>query len=475
MEARVIGLGVVAAAAVACGILFATTPGDRGGVSRVEPTPAVPASQTREMADPRTHPLLSGWTAEELSVLDERDFEMGHGAFEVGPAVVDREADRRPTRSGGGSGGYVLDNGDPVVVDGDLAAPAIAFVDGGPDGLHPRFRASGAPEDDGRTVVWYWEFDTADTFDTRNFWGCPHLAPYKPAADADGRSDVRYRLFRRCERAAGGGAEVSFPFRVTAMRLPADWEQLDWSEFERQAMGLGYGLEGDAVVEEIYRYVSRTVTWSNQTVIRTGLDVFCTGVGQCGRTNVYCGLLLELNGIRSRGVSGFDPEVRLANGLGGHSVIEAYNEKTGRWSYVDPYLDLYFPGVSAHEFAGLEIGKMMLGGSGQLRPLADQFKYRRYFDRLRRTPNVNMLQAYGQEATWGTQWPLIEPLETFEPRAVFPESLTVHVRARYLLTNGQRPQHRSEERIRASNEGVVASPWGHTTLTVRPRELLGID
>ncbi len=259
------------------------------------------------------------------------------------------------------------------------------------------------------------------------------------------------------------------------MRLPDDWQVLDRDELERHALGLGFGLDRAAMIREVFDWVRHTIIWSAQTQVRTTLDVFCTGIGACGQANALCSLLLELNGVRTRGVSGFDPIIRhekLGRG-GGHSVSEYYDEAEGRWNYIDPYLDLLLPGISASELAAKPIGEHLLGVFTRLRPLGRQFMYRRYFDRLNRMIPVSMLQTDGDESKWGTQWPLVEARE-FSPVDLFPDQRTIHVRARYILTNGQHVRHRSIRPKAANSAGIVASPWSQLSFEIRPRELLQI-
>lgn len=419
---------------------------------------------------------LHGWTEAELAVLRPEQFVTKRPRMTVRPAVLPREPTRRPPPRAEQPDPYqrYLVDREEVAVDGSLAGPVFLPEPRGGHGLRPRLEVERIDAPPGRHIVYYFEFDTVYSFDSPNYWRSPQLLPHQAAVDPAGRGGGRYSLFRSGHHNPNDGPVVLFPFRVTAMRLPDDWQLLDKTEMERQAAALGFGLDRAEVVREIFNYVRQFVTWSKHTKVRSSLDVFCSGVSPCGQANALCSLLLEMNGVRTRGVSGFDPVVRvITDGKGGHSAAEFYDPDAQKWNYLDPYLDLCLPGVAAADFAEHPIGEFMLGNHRTLRPLKRQFMYRRYFDRLNRMAPVSMLQLNGDEASWGTQWPLVER-PRFEPRELLPEEITVHARARYLITNGQRVQHRTEVPVDAGCDGIVASPWSHTSFVVHPRKLLGI-
>lgn len=195
----------------------------------------------------------------------------------------------------------------PLKVDESLAP--LRFTDIEP-ALRPVIAVAPVKSPDERVVRYYFEFDTVPTFDSPNFWRAPQLLPFQAVRDISGRDGVKYRLFTSGHHEPHMGPVARFPFRVTAMRLPDDWQVLDRAELERHALGLGYGLAGDALIREIFDWVRCTITWSRQSRVRSSLDVFCSGLSPCGQANAYCSFLLELNGVRTRGVSGFDPAIR---------------------------------------------------------------------------------------------------------------------------------------------------------------------
>lgn len=156
-------------------------------------------------------------------------------------------------------------------------------------------------------------------------------------------------------------------------------------------------------------------------------------------------------------------------------AAEYFDEATRRWNYIDPYLDLLLPGVSAAQVRRSAFAGHLLGAFTKLRTLERQFMYRRYFDRLNRMTPITMVQmgdAAG-ESTWGTQWTLVRP-RSWRPEDLFADRCTIHVRARYVLTSGQRVLHRAVRPEPAPSAGIVASEWAQTSFEIRPRELLGI-
>ncbi len=434
--------------------------------------------QTEALADAACiHPLLSGWTDDELAVLTPQQRSTTPPASRVIGPVFPEAPSRRPLARDEQADPYHVyigdDGGVEVSVDASLPAPVIRD-DGSFAGLRPIVELDPVEAPAGRSVVYYFEVDTVESFDSPNFWRAPQLLPYKAERDITGRAGVRYSVLRSGHHRPHAGPRLEFPFRVSAMRLPDDWHALDRAELERHAIGLGLGLGRDALIREVFDWVRHTIVWSAQTQVRSTLDVFCTGVGACGQANALCALLLELNGIRTRGVSGFDPLIRArTEGRGGgHSAAEYFDDERRSWNYIDPYLDLLVPGVSAADFSRCPIGDHPLGAFGNLRSLRRQFMYRRYFDRLGRMIPASMLQVQSGEAGWGTQWPLVRP-QACAPADVLAERRTVFVRARYLLTEGRSVQHRSE-RPSGVCGSVVASPWAVRSWTVQPRALLGV-
>lgn len=374
--------------------------------------------------------------------------------------------------------------------DPSLAAPLVEVDTTDP--LYPIARVSKAVGASGHEALYYFEFDTTPTFASPNAWRYPSLKaigivdrPEHPLTDLTGRSGLPLSAFAATQRNIDGRArEARFPFRVTAMRLPNDWAALTYKELELQALALGRGLTPAATIREVYLYTRHSYVWGSDSITRSPLDVFTAGVAECSAVNNLVGAMLEMNGLRYRIVTGFNPRYRVAVPEGGHSAIEVFDSQTGRWSYLDSYLDAFFPGVSAHDLAtgsdpASEIPAVttLVRTHQQFGPsitFGQLFKVRSYGDNLTRLPMVSGLRlANGLgESAYGLSW----PLNKARPRPVrdlFPAAQTIYVRARWVFA-GSRTVLPAEggEPLLGPTERPVASPWGTASFTVHPRRLV---
>jgi len=240
--------------------------------------------------------------------------------------------------------------------------------------------------------------------------------------------------------------EVKFPFRVTAMALPLEWQDIDFSKFAKFSQLLGYGLSEQQTLTEVFTVNRQRVVYSDETVKRTPLDTFKAGLGECIHANELAGTMLEINGLRFRTVGGFNPTVRTAYPGADHAAIEVLRSD-GTWGYMDPYLDVYSPGVSAKGFSGHPVGgivafeidrkKFKSAEFGNRVTLADLFKYRMYSDSGGRLPPAAMTQLIGAEEHYGRNWELrdLNPDEHLDIDRDLPRRLEVYVRGRYIISN----------------------------------------
>src|SRR5262249_18336439 len=106
------------------------------------------------------------------------------------------------------------------------------------------------------------------------------------------------------------GPSLHFPFSANAMGLPRKREEISFETLIDLVAALGKGLSPLETVHTIFNYVQMNFAWSRDSIFRPPLDVLRSGMGGCGHINLLLGLLLELNGVRSRAVSGFDPSLR---------------------------------------------------------------------------------------------------------------------------------------------------------------------
>ncbi|MCO5092217.1 transglutaminase-like domain-containing protein [Bosea sp. (in: a-proteobacteria)] len=361
-------------------------------------------------------------------------------------------------------------------IDPSVAPPVISVEDTGK--ARPVLSVPKAFDALGREANYYFEVDTDPSFSSSNLWRFPALQQTEFPDDPTSIAGLKFDVFSTTQRGVDGKQNrYRFPFRVTAMRLPA-WDKLDFNEMQKHARALAFNLPAERLVKEFYRYVRQNYPWSSDTVERSPLDTFVSGLGECGHVNDLMGALLEMNGIRYRGVAGFSPSARVVYPGGGHSAIEVMNPETSEWSYVDPYLDVLLMDVSAEEIArnkeferffvyGIESRFRGFGTSVTLNRL---FKYRIYYDKLKRQPTITMSRLFGEEYRYGMTWPLnIAP--KFSAEDLFEEKKTIYVRARYIFSGSQQIQYNPEKREPIEGS-VIATEWATTSFEVEPRRLV---
>lgn len=382
-----------------------------------------------------------------------------------------------------------------LTIDQSLSPPRIDVDLSDP--LHPRVRVPKQKGPGGQEALYYFEFDTSPRFDSPNFWQYPALMPaYStdllrgPAdrrfADLTGREGLPMTIFMSTQRDVDGRAnEARFAFRATAMRLPEQWSALTFDELERHALALGYGLAPREMLPEIYRYGRATYAWGWDTVTRSPIDVFRSGIAECSANNNLIGAMLEMNGIRYRTVEGINPRYRVVWPDHGHSAVEVLDPVSRRWSYLDSYLDVYLPDVSAQQLAtgGAAASKLAVASIagpqhrtlfGPSTLLGSLFKYRRYGDNLSRLPMTSALKLRtgAGEDEYGMDWTL-NTARARPASELFAERQTIHVRARYVLAGSAtlaalgKPQG-----LMGLNDRPVASPWGTTRFDIEPRRLM---
>ncbi|HBZ72520.1 MAG TPA: hypothetical protein DEP35_23400, partial [Deltaproteobacteria bacterium] len=205
---------------------------------------------------------------------------------------------------------------------------------------------------------------------------------------------------------------------------------------------------------------------------RPPLDVLRAGMGGCGHINLLMGLLLELNGIRCRGVAGFDPLLREIYPGAGHTAIEYENPQTGRWEYLDAYLDVHLRGRSARDLPNdaeacsiriAEVGKEFdRNRYGLMIDLGRIFRYRIYFDFAERLPKASMMQLADREDEFGRGWRLICPRKSEKLASAFAPARTIYVRSRYIVAEKGMSNGYIHPILTAA---PVASPWAVEKLT----------
>jgi hypothetical protein len=163
-----------------------------------------------------------------------------------------------------------------------------------------------------------------------------------------------------------------------------------------------------------------------------------------------------------------------------------FDPQARQWSYVDAYTDVLLPGVSAAALAEGRVAAAstpmvqvvaphMRGLFGEVVPLGRLFRYRVYADTLTRLQHISMLRMNATpvgEQGYGLGWTLnvAEPREASE---LFPERLTIHVRARYVVAGARtvRPLEQPAQALESS-EQPAASPWGAAQFEIAPRAIM---
>jgi hypothetical protein len=436
----------------------------------------------RRTHEARVRLLWPSLSADEIATLE--DYEVDTQRFEAAPAPA--EFQRTPSEFMKSSDiadprryVYFL-NGEYVdVPSGDLPAPELSISD--LEGLHPIVSLKSVSSLGRRFVLPYYEIDTTPTFDSPHLWRAPSLVPDFGKFNAVGRKGevlhVHYSSQRRADAYISG---VRFPFRVTAMALPLSYGEMSFDDLERQAQLLAHGLSAGDTIREIYMHIRHTYSWGFDTVTRHPIDTFLARTGMCGHVNDLLGAMLEVNGLRYRLVGGFSPRWRLIFPGGGHAAIEVLDPATRKWSYADPYLDVFAHQVSAEEVAQHELGRLPVftpeddkvptsfGAQMELREL---FRFRTYGDFSMRLPMARMTQLFGREHDYGLTWPLRKRSVELQLDKDIPERTTIFVRARYLASDC--PIRFGGEKLPICDPSkTTASPWTMKSFEIRPRDLL---
>lgn len=414
------------------------------------PLIAPPSDQVETTADSGTdddpiHPLRSvyDYSPREFGLLKDAEINASASVVYYSPELSDRVFSTNPElNEPPADAGYTYtdSSGDPVPSSDTLPIPVISLSD--TDTPYPEVSVPPAVDADGNPLLVLFEFDTSPEFHSPNAWRHPALLPAFAVQDRRSPAGMQLRLQTALE-STGLETTVRFPFRVTSMRLPEERDGLTPQEMMRQARALGHGLSVDETISEVFDWVRYRYHWGDDVLLHSPYDTFVARAGECGYINQLAGQFLEFNGIRYRSVSGFNPIAREVYPGGGHTAIEVWNADTGRWNYLDSYLNLrmslpvrradespkgdetiYALPPQLHEILGPDLG------------LSELFRYRTYFDINGRAPAVHMHAIAGEEATYGMGWDLlVAPQSTAEQ--LFDDEVRIYVRARYIDTDGE--------------------------------------
>lgn len=427
----------------------------------------------------RVEALFPELTQEELSALkpSETETETSHDVTvadaEFQRTLRSRFKDNRRLAPLTSEQRYIGGTTKAIVTDSQLPKPRLSIEASATP--YPVLRLEGQFP---TNALFYFEIDTKPTFDSPNFWRHPTLNSQILEHDVANRSGFRFKLFRTSLRDVKSlGPTLRFPFRVTAMALQFDWPEINFERLAKFSQLAGYGLTADDLIREVFWINVYRNARSSEIVHRSPLETFAAGAGECSHVNQITGEMLEINGLRYRSVSGFDPLVRVARPGSGHTAIEVYRPGVG-WEYIDPFLSIYAANVAAQELAHRPIGQTIVSVFGAPRgtkqpdqplTLGRLFTYRVYSDEARRLGAATMVRLAGKEVAYGRSWSLrkLRVSEKLDLDHDLPDETKIYVRGRYVTTNCTFAEHNP-----CQDRGARASEWAENSFTIYPKALL---
>ncbi|WP_421790276.1 transglutaminase-like domain-containing protein [Hyphobacterium sp.] len=341
--------------------------------------------------------------------------------------------------------------------------------------IHIRFDPADLPAD--LDPLFYFEVDTADGFNSPNFWMYPPL--YNTAAFADdedlNQNGMLLSVIRSVSRSASARSpDLEFPFDPRLMVLPG-WDALDADVLiSHAAHAAGLYEDPSAYISDLYRYLQYGYPWGTAPSSRMPIDVFVSGTGSCSHINGLAGVYAEMAGLPARVVGGTNPVARTLRPGGNHGAMEIYLPESG-WSYFDPFYDVFLPGISSAELGespatDVELYSLPVDmpGIGQTVTLDEVFRYRSYLDPVgNRISNTPMTRIPDEDA-FGVSWVrLSEHLDS--TRDLSADRLDLHIRARVIFVEpgGQVRYYSDKENVVMP---VAYTDWVEHTHTLDYRD-----
>lgn len=370
---------------------------------------------------------------------------------------------------------YFFLSNTPIPVEKNLTSPKLSMSKG--DSQHPIFKITNLPKN-GHA---YYEFDTNPNFNSADLWRFPTLSPLNTQEDKTLRSGQVFNIFKTSNALLPGpDGAMKTPFRISAMALPAGGDA-SFTQMAKYAQLLGYGLDHDETISEIFSVNSQRIEQGSDTYKRNALETFSAGIAECGHLNNLTGVMLEMNGIRYRMASGFNPILRTKVPGGGHAGMEVINA-AGNWEYVDPYVGVHASGVMAKDLSNSKYGEMrifktppeMVGtyGLSEWVTLGHLFRYRTYYDPAKRVPMARAIRLEPSEQSYAKMLSLrvLSDDDILRPRTDIPKQVKIYVRARYVVSDTCAPNLV----LGCSDREAVASEWTVSDFTISPHDLLDI-
>lgn len=219
----------------------------------------------------------------------------------------------------------------------------------------------------------------------------------------------------------------------------------------------------------IHRYIQHGFLISSDSYNKPPVETFLARNGECGNLNSLAQAMLELAGIRSRLVIGFNPTVRQIKPAGGHTLVEVLY--ADGWGIMDTYMDLFQPDVDVSNLHKHSIGtksvlsidntKFSESTYGSEVTLSNLFRYRFYGDGAQRLPMQSMLQLGDSQANYGRSWPLRKMRKKRQSEnSIAPANTTpVYIRARFIQSKCSASWNTS-----CADPKAIASAWTQHTL-----------
>jgi hypothetical protein len=379
---------------------------------------------------------------------------------------------------------------DQIPVDPEWAITEIEVIDN--DAPFPSVKLHHREALPGMCITRHYEFDVTSEFNSSHKWIYPPLLPAMSTPNITTRENLNHFVFHATARGELNPTVFRFPFPVATMAVKLDDGELRFEALVQTAQLLQAGRSYSEAIASVFQWTKHKLSWGYNTKEHAAIDTFRCGISGCGGVSDLAGVMLEMNSIRYRLVGGFNPVTRVWYPGGGHSAIEVWNGEN--WSYFDPYLDLYTENVAVYNFAANQIGKLPwnrhrpapdLEISIQHKPflneqtLGGMFKCFAYADKTMRLPITHRVQliaaeAHGLDSTcftrqnYGLQWTLRPGFNDLKIPVDLPETQTIFVRARLLISKGgTRPLDKWSG---PDEENAVFSDWAHTSFETRPAD-----
>lgn len=312
----------------------------------------------------------------------------------------------------------------------DKAGDVSVIVDNLQDGLIP-----------------YFEFDCDPGFNSNRVLRNPPLATFSSGFNLKASAGVRLQMYNTISRKYAVSNVIRMPIRPHAFFLIINRDQLAFSDYAKMSHMLTYGIHDDRrrMIEEVYNFALHHFLWGDDRYMKYGFEMFVAGVGGCGNVNNFVGEILEMQGIRYRLASGFNPLIRQYYPGGGHSAIELLID--GKWSFIDAYLDIQAIGVAASQLASSEYADYHVFAidnsrcpeeiCGKSMTLGKLFRYRSYSDLGRRNITHSMVNLNGDEGSYGRDWDLrtLGDDERLDLKKDVITKQKLHVRGRYMASS----------------------------------------